>query len=94
MQLLDLYPSYRRAKKLDAVLQDGKRVIVVSFGARGYEDYTTHRDDLRKGRYLARHEGAEDWTDPRTPGFWARWVLWNKPTIAESVRDTVRRFNL
>ena len=66
---------------------------LIHFGARGYDDYTTHGDDRRKANYLARHRN-ENWTDVNTAGFWARWLLWNKPTIAGSIRDINSRFNL
>ena len=48
----------------------------IHFGAKGYEDYTTHKDPERKARYLARHSG-EDWSEAgvNTAGFWAGWLL-------------------
>jgi len=42
-------------------------------------DYTLHKDQERKERYLQRHKN-----DPKTidsAGFWARDLLWNKPSI-------------
>jgi hypothetical protein len=38
-------PSKKRDKKFDALLPSGK---VVSFGAKGYSDYTIHKDSSRK----------------------------------------------
>jgi hypothetical protein len=35
---------------------------------------------------------GEDWSNPLTAAFYATNILWNKPTIVESVRDTNRRF--
>lgn len=66
----------------------------VQFGARGYEDYTTHRDDARKKRYLDRHRRNEDWKDPTSAGALSRWILWNKKTQKESIDDFRRRFRL
>ena len=66
---------------------------LIHFGARDYEDFTTHGDDRRKANYLARHRN-ENWADEDTARFWARWILWNKPTMAESTRDVNGRFNL
>ena len=66
---------------------------VIHFGARGYDDYTVHNDERRKANYLARHK-HENWTDKTTAGFWARWLLWNKPTLAESIRDVNNRFDI
>ena len=67
---------------------------LIHFGAAGYSDFLHHNDDDRKQRYIKRHEKREKWDDPTTAGFWSRWVLWNKKTIAESIADINKRFNL
>ena len=66
----------------------------IHFGATGYSDFTTSRDEKRKASYLARHKTSEDWTlaGVDTAGFWARWLLWNKPTITASIRNINQRF--
>ena len=66
---------------------------MVHFGAMGYDDFTVHNDERRKANYLARHT-HENWSDKSTAGFGARWLLWNKPTLAESIRDVNNRFGL
>jgi hypothetical protein len=68
----------------------------IHFGARGYQDYTTHKDPERQRRYINRHKGNEDWSISgiNTQGFWSRFILWNKPSIDESIRDIQRRFNI
>jgi hypothetical protein len=53
-------------KKFDAIL-DGKKVV--SFGQRGASDFTIHKDEQRKDRYIQRHRANEDWTNPTTAGF-------------------------
>ena len=67
----------------------------VHFGATGYEDFTTSKDEKRKASYLARHKTREDWTlsGIDSAGFWARWLLWNKPSITASIRDINQRFS-
>lgn len=66
------------------------------FGQQGYDDYTTHGDDSRKEQYLSRHRKRENWTKDgiHTSGFWARWLLWNKPSIQQSIKDIEKRFNV
>ena len=76
-------------KKYDAVI-DGKKKV--SFGAKGYSDFTKHKDEERKERYIARHKVNQDWKDYETAGMWAKNILWNKPTIEASIRDTNKRF--
>lgn len=83
-------PSRKPDKKYDAVLL-GR---TVSFGAKGMSDFTLHQDPLRKDRYLARHSKREHWSDPLTPGFWSRWLLWNKKTLGASAKDVRRRFGI
>ena len=78
-----------RAQKKYQVELDGR---TIHFGAAGYEDYTTHKDPERKAKYLKRHAG-ENWADPMTAGFWARWLLWNQPSLMASIRDVEKRLN-
>jgi len=48
----------------------------------------------KKAAYLRRHRKNEDWEDPRTPGALSRWILWNKPTLEESIKAYIKRFAL
>jgi len=66
----------------------------IKFGAFGFSDYTQHKDVKRKTLYEARHIVREDWTDPGTAGFWSKWILWNKPTLEASLKDTIKQFKL
>lgn len=66
----------------------------IPFGAKGYEDYTTHGDNDRKKSYIERHKTTEDWKDTDSAGFWSRWLLWNKKTIDESIRDMEKKFDI
>jgi hypothetical protein len=72
------------------------RLKTIHFGAAGMIDYTIwHKDEKHKNRYLERHSRFhEDWNNPYTAGFWSRWLLWNKKTIADSIRDINDRFNI
>jgi len=85
--------SRRPGKKYDIIFANGTKI---SFGARGYSDFTIHKDVARRERYLARHIGAENWAfdGMLTPGFWARWLLWNKPSLAEAINDVRARFGI
>ena len=87
-----LLQSSRKDKKLQIIVR-GKSV---HFGARGMSDYTIHKDQLRKQRYINRHQSNENWTSTgiETAGFWSRWLLWNKPNLKDSIKDIEKRFNL
>ena len=68
----------------------------VHFGAKGYSDFTKHRDMSRKKRYISRHRSRENWTKSgiKTAGFWSKQVLWNKPSFTGSIKDTEKRFGI
>ena len=73
---------------------DGKKVKTTQFGARGYSDFTKHKDPARKQRYINRHRSRENWKDPTSAGALSLYILWNKKTPEASIRDYRRRFNL
>lgn len=68
--------------------------FTVNFGAKGYQDYTMHHDPERKRRYIIRHQRHEKWNDPRTAGFWSRWLLWEAPSLNQAKRVIKRKFNI
>ena len=82
-------PSKKADKKFDAVI-DGKKIV--SFGSSQHSDFTKHKDPERKQRYLDRHKARENWNDPTTAGALSKHVLWNKPSIAASVKDMDKQF--
>jgi hypothetical protein len=64
-----------------------------------------HGDRKRRKRYLIRHgglapdfefSGRELWGTSgfRSPGFWSRHLLWNKPTLKGSARDIRKKFGI
>jgi len=95
MRLKTIRKSHRREKKWDAVFDKNGKEKVVSFGQKGYSDFTKHKNVTRRQRYLKRHSGmGESWNKPDTPGALAKWILWNKPSFKASVSDFKKRFNL
>ena len=66
----------------------------VHFGQAGASDYTKHKDDERKERYIDRHKKNEDWgkSGVKSAGFWSRWLLWNKKSLKASVSDINQRY--
>ena len=87
--------SEKPNKKLKAVIDKGNnKTKTVHFGAEGYSDYTIHKDDKRKERYLKRHKKNEDWSlnGIEKPAFYATNVLWNKKTVKSSIDDLNKKF--
>jgi broad specificity phosphatase PhoE len=85
-------PSDRPGQKMMVKACSGGEEKLLHFGAKGYQDYTDHHDQMRKTNYLNRH-GNEDWNDYMTAGSLAFHILWNKPTITESIKDYARRLS-
>jgi hypothetical protein len=85
------YPANDNKHKYYIVTKNEKKVY---FGAVGYSDFTIHKDEARKHRYILRHEKNENWTKSGidSAGFWSRWLLWHKPTIKASYEDIKKRF--
>ena len=96
MRLKTIRKSHKKEKKFDAIFvyPDGHQKII-PFGQKGYSDFTKHKDTRRRARYLKRHSGmGEQWNKPDTPGALSKWILWNKPSFKESVKDFKNRFHL
>ena len=94
--MTDVYiikPSSRKDKKLMVLMGPD---MTHHFGQAGYEDYTTANNDVKKKSYIARHSVNEDWSKKgiHTAGFWAKHVLWNKPTIRGSIKDLQKKFGI
>ena len=81
--------SKKKGKKFAAII-DGKKTV--SFGAKGCSDTTQHKDEECKQRYTNRDRKSENWNDPKTAGFYAKHVLWNKASLKASVADLNKRF--
>ena len=82
-------------KKYMAIFYEGdKKKKTTHFGSRGMSDFTIHKDEARKKRYLDRHRKREDWNNYMSAGALSRWILWNLPTFSASVADYKKRFNL
>lgn len=81
--LYTLYPSLTKNKKFDVyVPSKSGRVKKVSFGDSRYEDYTIHKDKVRRDHYRTRHAG-DKLDDPTRAGFWSWYALWGRSVILQ-----------
>lgn len=80
-------------KKFRVVFEDGTHT---DFGARGYSDYTIHKDPERMKRYLTRHRSRENWSKSgiKTAGFWSRWLLWSEPSLQNAKTFMEKKFKI
>jgi hypothetical protein len=80
-------------KKFRVVLENGRSV---NFGAKGYQDFTQHKDPNRMRLYIIRHRSRENWSRSgiATAGFWSRWLLWSKPSLKEAIQYMNKKFGI
>jgi hypothetical protein len=88
--------STKPEKKMMATFTDCQtgRDKTIHFGAKNMSDYTKHKDKERKKRYLQRHKASENWNNPKSAGALSRWILWNKPSLRESIASYKKKFRL
>ena len=68
----------------------------IHFGDDRYENYTMHQDNKRRKNYISRHKPREVWNKYGifTPGFWSRWLLWEKPTLSAAIKNIKNKFGI
>ena len=83
--------SNKPDKKFKATINNTK---TLHFGQAGASDYTKHKDNERKQRYIQRHKAHENWksTGFKTAGFLSKNILWNKTSLSASIKDINDKF--
>ena len=96
MVYVQLKKSTNQKKKYMAIFynEERKKIKTTHFGASGMSDYTMHKDEERKARYIARHSANENWNEYMSSGSLSRWLTWHKPTLSASYNDYIKRFGL
>ena len=96
MTTIELSKSDKSDKKYKVKVSKNNSVKTIHFGAKGMSDYTKNKDPKRKENYTTRHAKREDWgkSGLETAGFWSKNLLWNKPSITDSIKDIEKRFNV
>ena len=84
--------SNNKNKKLKVVIyKDGIKVKTLHIGDNRYADYIQYYRsnpsiaNERKRLYLLRHHKEND--DIMSKSYWAKNLLWNKPTLKQSIKD-------
>ena len=90
INLYTLYESTSKKKKYDVyILNRNGNIKKVSFGAKGYSDFTIHKDIKRRALYRNRHKN-DKLHDPTYAGFWSWYVLWgNSSNLHVAFKHTV-----
>ena len=90
-----LYKSHNKDKKymVKFMNHDTKQMNTIHFGAFGMSDFTIHKDPHRRQLYMIRHN-KDKINNPNYAGFWSMNLLWNKPSLQSSIKDTEKRFSI
>ena len=83
-------PSNNQNKKFTAIINNTKKI---HFGDSRYQDFTITKDDKKKKAYLSRHK-HDNYNNPLYPSFYSTNLLWNKPTLKESIQATNKLYNV
>lgn len=81
-------------KKYEITFEKNGKTYVRKFGAAGMSDFTIHKDRERRERYISRHKKDLRTGDPMKPGYLSMYILWNKPSLKDSLADYKRRLNV
>ncbi len=74
------------------ILYNNERELKVYFGQANAPDFTLHKNEERKNKYILCHEKillqnrSKFWDKSgiETASFWSRFYLWEKPTKAQA----------
>lgn len=93
-----LRPSSWYQKKWSITDPDKK---TINFGQRGAMDFTMENmpletREIQKKKYMVRHKKNENWTDidNATGAFWSKNLLWNQPSLQESIKDVEKKYGI
>ena len=105
MEKYYLYNSKAKGKKYVLISEHLKPMRSFHFGASAYRDYTLmnsrkskfyesdkNERERVKSNYQARHK--HDNLDELSSGSLSMFLLWNKPTLSESIKDYERKFKI
>ena len=94
--LTSIVASDSKTKKYTAtfMLSSGKEKKV-SFGAKGYDDYTIKKDKEQRDRYRKRHAKDLKTGDPMRAGYLSYYLLWGDSTsLKQNIKNYKQRFKL
>jgi len=77
--------------KFVAIFNNGTKT---KFGAKGYQDFTMHKNIQRRQRYIQRHWRDLSTNDPTRAGYLSMFILWNKPSLQKSLQDYRTRLSI
>ena len=93
--LTSIVASDSKTKKYTATFMVNGKEKKVSFGAKGYDDYTIKKDKEQRDRYRKRHAKDLKTNDPTRAGYLSYYLLWGDSTsLQQNIKDYKKRFKL
>jgi Holliday junction resolvasome RuvABC ATP-dependent DNA helicase subunit len=93
-----LTDSPRVGKKKRMIFYDKDKILVsyTDFGADGMSDFTIHKDEDRKDRWLNRFNKLINKykSDPTKATTLSHMIFWNRDTLEDSYKNYLNKFNL
>ena len=72
-----------------------KRTHFGLYPYKGKGTYIDHQDNNIKSAYISRHNtGRENWNDITTAGALSYYLLWNKKTLTDAIKDIEKKFKV
>lgn len=97
MQLLGIVLSPKKDKRFTALFEKkSDKIKQIHFGSKNGKTFIDHQDKTKKRNWLKRHSKniIRFQNNPYTPMTLSRMILWNKPTIDESLENFIANFDL
>lgn len=92
---VSITPSDRAEKRYKAVFTDtDNSKKTVHFGYKNGSTYIDHKKKDKKEAWVKRHSVRGTFNDYKSASSLAYHILWNKPTLQESIKDYKNKFNL
>ena len=90
MYMLVFVKEINTSKRFVAIFADG---TITKFGLTNHRlgTFIDHGDKKLKSNYIKRHIKDLDTNDYKRAGYLSLFLLWNKPTLKESITDFNRR---
>jgi len=98
--MLELKNSTAKGKKYMVVGEYNGKSVKVHFGSSTSSTFIDHNDLTKKKNYLARHnaiklkDGTRAVDKILSPSFLSKWVLWNKKTLSEALKEIEDKFDI
>ena len=86
-----LETSKRKGKRYSITTPQGTQI---HFGSDIGKTFIDHGDETVKKNWIARHKTNKNFNNMSSGIFWSNNLLWNKPSLVESIKDVEKRFNI